>query len=194
MNEPPVVETKDYDETRALCRQIIAEAKKFEKPATDEMQAWKDRKSWAQDGATTIDVIAAREDMREQHILCVYKPLGRPVGLMAWRKSRHNGLISILVTLPGHESEGAILVEYGVNLSEKAKFEGRVYVPEVGIPGGFYRPPWHDCFHSNNVIPREINEWTMIDGKWRLTRYLPWRQLTAGREIFGNFHPQPYRL
>lgn len=76
--------------------------------------------------------------------------------------------------LPGRESEGAILVEYAVNLSEKAKYEGRVFFQDFYSGGWRHEPSWLQYLQSEIIVPRDEKDvWMKVRGKWRLKKLLP---------------------
>lgn len=193
-NDILVEEVTDLDELKILCDRFIFEVKKFERGQI-EGGVWKDQKRLAKLAASGIAVTAANERARVNCRFYMYKPLGKPVGLMSFTKSSFGDpTVWEFAMLPGRESEGTVLVEHAVNLSEAAGYKGRVDFPSVESTGWSFRPPWHQWgIQSRYLDPSKSDEWIKADGIWRLRKYIPWQQLTIGRETFGSMRRQPRR-
>lgn len=171
--EPPIELIANPGGLQVLCNQFIDEAWKVERLATDEEAVWQDQKRWAVYAATSIRDDVDNEHVREKSTFYMYKPSGKVVGLMTWAHGfGRRAVVWNLAMLPGQEAEGAFLVEYAVNLAEKAGYEGRVYFPDFRYPWR-YRPSWLQDIQSQIIVPREREaEWVKIDGEWRLVKYL----------------------
>lgn len=163
IENPPVSRIETLDDFQALCTLFMAETRRLE---TNEDEAWKERKRLARGVAIYLRGWArAYYFAREHKIFCVYKPSAKIIGLMGWRRQVSSGFAHIAM-LPEYESEGTILVEYAVNLSEEAKCEGRVRFPQAS-PVRPHRPDWTQYLPSEDFVPSESDEWKKFDGRWR---------------------------
>lgn len=188
VNKPPIVETRDGDELKLLCTQFRAEVGKLVRPSTYKAFVWDELRFWAEREADKIQDAAGDLGVDDHYTYCVYKPLGKPVGLMECWKGPGQYVVTHFAMLPGHADEGKILVEHAVNLSEKTGYEGRVFFSAFNS-AGHHKLPW---LQSDDLIPSESNDWVKVGDKWRLQEHLlhHWRQFIIGREVFGKIHPQ----
>lgn len=188
INEPPVVEITDKNDFAALCDRFVKEIKR----EIQELSQPSDRNSSTERLAGQLLVTArvagdARSEGPNSKARCfAYMHPGKMLGLMrvAIRKGLNEVEVYDLAIRPGLEIERRVLIEHAVNLSEEAGLKGRIFhrsslsAQNHMWPGGF-------------IDPNEGDDWVKVDHKWRLKRYLPWHQLTVGRETFGSIHPQP---
>lgn len=182
--EPPVVKlTKE--QVKVECREFIDKVDKFKKPATGG-EMW-NQTNWAKVAADSIVFATGLHWLNKvphpeyfglfQYSYFAYKPSGRVVGLMqtAWsRPGNTPGLVVwSLAMLPEHESEGAILIEYAVNLSDLAGHEGRVRFAPFENKVHPHKPAWFKYLKSEYVVPRnEEEKWEEVGDMWRLKEYL----------------------
>lgn len=187
INQPPIWQPKKK-EMVGLCTQFISKVQSSERPASDEERVWRDRISWAEAKALTIQQNANDASAEHKHIFIAYQILGTLVGLMQYNDEATKGVVWNLAMLPGRENVGAHLLEYAVNLSEEAGHEGRVSFPAFHNNGWLYRQPWLDHLQSEDVVPSN-GGWSKVAGKWRLTRWpnsreLNWCQVTIWSACF----------
>lgn len=190
VNEPPIVEAS-AETCQALFRHIYYT---WESPGDPSVLYSRVKNCWSDDF--------------EDEMSFVYKILGNPAGWVRVSKLKERRSIFILglVTHPGSQSGGSILIEHVVNRSERAGYEGRIEL----------RPTdrWKQSFASKGFVeaastglmklfPAESDRWVKLGGEWRLRKYqhgkkfagsnedllnqMSWRRLIMVREISGSF-------
>lgn len=186
LNEPPVKVITDPGEHDLIIRQFLDKAKSFEmvRYTKNPPTQWRNRMIQAEMYAREIGFKAERASNDEKHkdryVLCAYRHSGEVVGLLLWDQCGPVGLeesvgsVSCLAMLPGRESEGGILLESAVNLSEKAGYEGRTFCLQFRLNAQRnYPQPWLNSLQSEIVVPGDDpNTWVKIDGEWRLKSHL----------------------
>lgn len=198
--DPPVKEITSPSEFKVLYELMMTGARKFPEPAPGKEAAWEREMEWADPEPVNRTFNRALAECDDDSLwpykFCAYMPSGRVAGLMSCtqRPSKHNLLeVWDVAMLPGWESEGTILIEHAVNLSQRVGYEGRVYFdPFARAPYSLHRSSFLRYIENEFIVPRESKSWEMIDNRWRLAKLLPTHPPSSwliGREITGKIVP-----
>jgi hypothetical protein len=122
-----------------------------------------------------------------------YRVNGAPVGLMVFEpaSSTYEKVpeINYLVTHPGSENGGGVLIELAVNLSQKEGCDGKVYLiaasetAKQSYPylGFVFADGWQGACGKMYLTPGSSDKWDNVNGRWLIKKY-------QGKRYLGGTH------
>ncbi len=164
----PVYEVDDA-QFELDARQLI---KNVEKWQTKSDAGW--RKEWNADLEKILNEANVYKRRGDDLIKLVYRLAEGPVALMILRSLPDCFKIEDLAAHAGAKGGGVIMVEWAVTHSETNGKNGIVKLIDAAPEGYYTAMGFEDVVHPEmRLVPRNKPDlWTLIEGEWKLKKYL----------------------